>query len=64
MEHTTTLLTGALDQLMRHQLTGCRHAAYQAVRLLDVLAERADMDDETRGLCGQMGDHLRGVRQV
>ena len=59
MEHTTVLLTGALDQLMRHQLTGCRQAAHQAVRLLDALAERADVDAETRGLCGRMCDYLQ-----
>jgi len=61
---TTALLTGALDHLMRHQLTGCTQAAHQAARLLDALAESADVDVITRGLCGQMCDRLQGVNHV
>jgi len=58
MDNNTALLTGALDQLMRHTLTGCIHAAHQAARLLDVLAERSDLDQETRALCGRMCEQL------
>jgi hypothetical protein len=61
---TTALLTGAFDHLMRHQLTGCTQAAHQAARLLDALAESADVDVITRGLCGQMCDRLQGVNHV
>lgn len=56
----STLLAGALDQLMRHALTGCGRAAHQAARLLDALAERPDIDAETRDLCGRMSEHLAG----
>lgn len=52
------LLAGALDQLMRHQLSGCEHAAHQAARLLDALAERPEVDRETRYLCGKMCERL------
>lgn len=58
MDQPTTLLAGALDQLMRHNLSGCEHAAHQAARLLDALAERPDVDGETRYLCGMMRDRL------
>lgn len=58
MDSNTALLTGALDHLMRHSLTGCRQAAHQAARLLDALSERADLDGETRTLCGRMCDRL------
>ncbi|MEW5769059.1 MAG: hypothetical protein AB1831_01720 [Pseudomonadota bacterium] len=58
MDSNTALLTGALDQLMRHALTGCAHAAHQASRLLEVLSERADVDRETRLLCGRMCEAL------
>jgi len=30
MDSNTTLITGALDQFMRHSLTGCEKAALQA----------------------------------
>ena len=58
VDSNTALYAGALDQLIRHSLTGCGHAAHQAARLLDVLAERSDVDSETRGLCGQMCEQL------
>lgn len=64
MENTNALLTGALDQLMRHQLTGCTRAAYQAARLLDALAESAEVDVITQSLCGQMCDRLQGAHHV
>lgn len=58
MDTNTALLTGALDHLMRHSLTGCEHAAHQATRLLEVLSERSDVDNETRRLCGRMCEKL------
>lgn len=58
MDQPTALLAGALDQLMRHNLSGCEHAAHQAARLLDALAERPDVDGETRYLCDKMRDRL------
>jgi hypothetical protein len=62
MDSNTALYAGALDQLMRHELTGCRQAAHQAARLLDVLSERVDLDQETRRLCGRMCDKLENDR--
>lgn len=62
MDSNTALYAGALDQLMRHELTGCRQAAHQAARLLDVLSERVDVDQETRRLCGRMCDKLENDR--
>ncbi|MEW6678449.1 MAG: hypothetical protein AB1421_11050 [Pseudomonadota bacterium] len=68
MDSSTALVTGALDQLMRHSLTGCRQAAHQAARLLDVLSESPDLDQDTRSLCGLMCDRLEagegGIRGV
>ena len=58
MDSNTTLYAGALDQLMRHALTGCGRAAHQAARLLDALSERHDVDQETRALCGRMCEQL------
>ena len=58
MDSKTTLFAGALDHLMHHTLTGCGHAAHQAARLLDALSERADVDSETRCLCGKMCEWL------
>lgn len=60
MDSSTTLVIGALDQLMRHSLTGCEKAARQAARLLDVLSECADVDSDTRNLCGRMYEKLEG----
>jgi hypothetical protein len=58
MDSNTALYAGALDQLMRHTLTGCGQAAHQAARLLDALSERSDVDQETRSLCERMGELL------
>lgn len=58
MDSNTALITGALDHLMHHALTGCGHAAYQAAQLLEVLSERSDLDSDTRSLCGRMSEHL------
>lgn len=64
MDSNTALLAGALDQLMRHALTGCEHAAHQACRLLEVLSERSDVDSDTRRLCGRMSEKLAAGRGV
>ncbi|HNQ04071.1 MAG TPA: hypothetical protein PKH69_05605 [Thiobacillaceae bacterium] len=58
MDSNTALFAGALDQLMRHSLTGCGQAAHQAARLLERLSECADLDHDTRGLCVRMCDKL------
>jgi hypothetical protein len=58
MDSNTALFAGALDHLMHHTLTGCEHAAHHAVQLLDVLADRPDVDSETRLLCGRMCERL------
>lgn len=58
MDNPTTLIAGALDQVLRHQLSGCPQAAHQAARLLDAIAERPDVDQETRYLCGKMSERL------
>jgi hypothetical protein len=58
MDSNTALITGALDQLMRHTLTGCEHAAHHAAQLLNLLSERHDLDSETRSLCDRMCDYL------
>ncbi len=58
MDSKTALITGALDHLMRHALTGCGLAAHHAAQLLDVLSERSDVDSETRCLCGRMCELL------
>jgi len=64
MDSNTALVTGALDQLMRHSLTGCGQAAHQAARLLDVLSESPSLDQETRSLCGRMCDRLEAGPEV
>lgn len=58
------LITGALDQLMRHQLTGCQKAAHQAVRLLDALADDPELDGETRALCDRLGQRMSATLET
>ena len=52
------LLVGALILLMRHDLTGCAHAASQAATLLDRLSDLPELDGDTRRLCDQMSIKL------
>lgn len=59
---TQILLADALDHLMRYRLTGCRHSGRHAVHLLDQLTGQPDLDDDTRCLCGRMGEALEAVR--
>lgn len=58
MNNNTALITGALDHLMRHTLTGCQQAAHHAAQLLGVLSERPGLDSDTRGLCDRMCEYL------
>lgn len=62
MDHA--LITGALDQLIRHQLTGCQKAAHQAVRLLDALADDPDVDGETRALCESLCQRMSATLET
>lgn len=55
---TALLFAGALDHLMRHHLTGCRHATHHAACLLERLSARLDVDRETRCLCERMSESL------
>lgn len=59
---TQVLLADALDHLMRYRLTGCRHSGRHAAHLLDQLTAQPDLDDDTRCLCGRMGEALKAVR--
>lgn len=52
------LFAGALSLLMRHQLTGCTHAASQAASLFDRLSDTPELDEETRCLCDQISMKL------
>jgi len=53
-----SLLVGALDHLMRYQLTGCAHSAHVAAHLLDQIADQPEVDGDTRSLCGRMSEAL------
>lgn len=55
---TALLFASALDQLMRHRLTGCHRAAHHAARLLECLSTQRDVDDETQVLCERMSESL------
>jgi hypothetical protein len=52
------LLAGALDNLMRLTLTGCRQSAHRAARLLLELSELQSLDEELRRLCGRVSVKL------
>jgi len=58
----TQILLGALDHLVRYQLTGCTHSAHVAVQLLAQLASQPDVDGDTRDLCDRMSDALETAR--
>lgn len=60
---TQFLLAGALDHLMRFQLTGCGHSAHVAAHLLDQLADQPDVDGDTRCLCGRMSEALEAGQE-
>lgn len=52
------LWAGALNRLLRHELSGCSHAGRQAAGLLERLAEHPETDGETRALCERMSQRL------
>lgn len=60
MQHTAQLelLSGALDNLIRHTLTGCAHSARRAALLLERLERAADTDVELQDACQRMREHL------
>lgn len=45
------LQAGALNLLLRHDETGCRQAAQQALLLLERLHDAPGLDAETQALC-------------
>lgn len=57
-QRTATMMAGALDHLIQHNLTGCGHSARVAAHLLDELAGLSDVDGATRRLCGCMSEVL------
>ncbi|HEY5763122.1 MAG TPA: hypothetical protein VIS73_07930 [Rhodocyclaceae bacterium] len=56
-----SLFAAALSELLRHQLSGCRHAAWKAADLLERLTCLPGLDDETRELCDRMSERLARV---
>ncbi len=60
---TESLLAGALNHLVRFQLTGCSHSARVAAHLLDQIADRSDVDGDTRTLYGRMSTALEEARE-
>ncbi|MCU0841161.1 MAG: hypothetical protein MUC79_05490 [Thiobacillaceae bacterium] len=52
------LMAGALDNLMRFLLTGCRHSAGRAALLLERLAAAPDTDVDLELACQRMSDRL------
>lgn len=59
MPHTqSALLAGALDHLMRYNLTGCRHSARHAAYLLDRLATEPGLMIDLATLCSRMSEML------
>lgn len=52
------LMAGALDNLMRFLLTGCRHSARRAAILLERLAAAPDTDADLELTCQRMSDSL------
>lgn len=58
MTNTSGLWAGALSLLLIHDETGCRHSALNASRLLELLGELEEIDDETRGLCERASARL------
>ena len=57
------LWAGALNLLLRHELSGCEHAGRQAAGLLDRLSEHPDVDVETQDLCERMSERLTQDRR-
>lgn len=58
MTNSSGLWAGALSLLLIHDETGCIHSALNASRLLELLGELEEIDDETRGLCERASARL------
>ncbi|MDD2743156.1 MAG: hypothetical protein PHV02_12840 [Rhodocyclaceae bacterium] len=58
MTNTSGLWAGALSLLLIHDETDCIHSALNASRLLELLGELEEIDDETRGLCERASARL------
>ena len=58
MTNSGGLWAGALSLLLIHDETGCAHSALNASRLLELLGELEEIDDETRGLCERASARL------
>lgn len=52
------LYAGALNLMLRHDLTGCPRSARQAADLLERLADSPAVDADTRQLCARMSERL------
>ncbi len=53
------LWAGALSLLLIHDETGCLHSAGQAARLLEQLADDAELTRDLRDLCERASQRLR-----
>ncbi|MBK6742842.1 MAG: hypothetical protein IPG66_07635 [Hydrogenophilales bacterium] len=64
MIHTAQpeLFSGALDNLMRHLLTGCVQSAQRAVLLLGRIESSESTDAEMRDTCERMREQLEDGR--
>lgn len=56
------LFTGALDNLMRHLLTGCVQSAQRAALLLGRIESAESTDEEMRSTCQRMREQLEDGR--
>jgi hypothetical protein len=58
MPPTAQLAYGALDQLMRHVLTGCAQSARRAALLLERIEVSETTDEEMRVNCRRLRERL------
>lgn len=56
------LFCGALDNLMRHLLTGCAQSAQRAALLLGRIESAESTDAEMRATCERMREQLEDGR--
>ena len=52
------LLSAALDNLIRHTLTGCGQSTRRAIILLGRLESALETDSELQDACQRMREHL------
>jgi len=52
------LLAAALDNLIRHALTGCAQAAHRAAMLLERVGQALETDTELKDACERMRERL------